>query len=143
MDFVGLGVTVCPMFRVLSAVALPSSTGLLLCGLVMSKACVFACDSAIDQAKNWTRRVCGTGPTGTTVQAPVYTLGKFNATRQSGGFVKQIRTLVKGLPASIPEALKTKKPAIFGSDSKLFDDPAAMGLNSMLKSALDWGWKET
>jgi hypothetical protein len=61
-------------------------------------------------------------------------------------FVKQFHTLVKCLPASIPEALETNKLAIFGSDPKAFDDPAAsadelweMGLNNVLKSALGWG----
>lgn len=68
--------------------------------------------------KNWTRRVCGTG---TTVQARVYTLSMFNATRQSGGFVKQFRTLVKAYRWA-----KLRKPC-------------CNGLNSMLKSAFGWG----
>ena len=61
-------------------------------------------------------------------------------------FIKQFHTLVKGLPASIPEALETNKLAIFGGNPKAFNDPAAsadelweMGLNNVLKSALGWG----
>ena len=61
-------------------------------------------------------------------------------------FVKHFRTLVNGLPASIPQALETDKLAIFGSDPKTFFDLATnadelweMGLNGMLKTALGWG----
>ena len=61
-------------------------------------------------------------------------------------FVKHFRTLVNGLPASIPQALETDKLAIFRSDPKTFFDLATnadelweMGLNGMFKTALGWG----
>ena len=90
----------------------------------------------------WRVRVClgkGTGSPGIPQGYPL----------QSLRFTKQFHILVKGLPASIPEALETDKLAIFGSDPKAFDNPATsadelweMGLNNLLKSALGWGLEE-
>jgi len=57
-----------------------------------------------------------------------------------------LQGLVKGLPENIPEALQSDKIAVFGGDSKGFDDPTIAAdelwevvLNNILKSMLGWG----
>ncbi|KAF8159901.1 hypothetical protein B0H34DRAFT_843620 [Crassisporium funariophilum] len=64
----------------------------------------------------------------------------------SNDFVSKLRTLVKNLPQSIPEASQFDKLSVFGSNLRDFDDASLSaddlwetGLNDVLKATLGWG----
>ena len=64
----------------------------------------------------------------------------------SNSFIEMLRDLVKNLPASVPEASKFDRLAVFGGNPKEFDDPSLeadelweSSLNGVLKSTLGWG----
>ncbi|KAF6742612.1 hypothetical protein DFP72DRAFT_766333, partial [Ephemerocybe angulata] len=64
----------------------------------------------------------------------------------SGALISQLRSLIKALPASIPEAVEGGPLAVFGADPMGCDIPGIAAedlwkevLNGVMKAGLGWG----